>query len=60
MTGIFKVDHRTFGGRIYEYDFETEFAGNNKTESSLAGRIFSDWRFDEQCKKNLKNRKYKE
>lgn len=57
-TGIFKVDHRTFGGRIYAYDFETEFAGNNKEESNIAKRIFTDWKFDEQCRKNLANRKY--
>lgn len=43
--------HNTFGGRIYEYDFDTEHYNG-----SMARRILSDWRFDEQCRKNCENR----
>lgn len=46
--------HRTFGGRIYASDFETEYAprkSRNNEESRIANRIFQDWRFDDMCSK---------
>lgn len=50
--------NRTYGGAIYESDFCTDFANYNTKDkgSSIAKRIQSDLRFDEQCKKNYKNR----
>ncbi len=44
----------TFGGIIYNYDFE----GYNSM-SNIVNRIMSDKRFDEQCKKNAENRDMK-
>ena len=51
-TGNYKVDHATFGGLIYQSDFNTDYSGNtNANGSSIAARIASDWIFDESCKK---------
>lgn len=50
-----KRNHTTFGGIICESDFNTEFRkDNSKNGSSIASRIISDWKFDEQCKKGYK------
>ena len=46
------ADHTTFGGTIYLSDFETDYAGKSQKDSSIARRIMSDWRFDQQCKRN--------
>lgn len=40
--------NNTFGGRIYQSDFSDEPGTRN-----MASRIFSDWRFDYQCLKNI-------
>ena len=44
--------HRTFGGLIYESDFDTNhptnFAGG---KSAVAERIAGDWHFDRLCAK---------
>lgn len=45
------ADHSTFGGLIYNYDFD----GYNSL-SSIAERIASDWKFDNTCKQNALNR----
>ena len=51
-TGNYKVDHTTFGGLIYQSDFNTDYSGNtNANGSVVASKIASDWRFDESCKK---------
>ena len=51
-TGNYKVDHTTFGGTIYQSDFNTDYSGNtNANGSVVASKIASDWRFDESCKK---------
>lgn len=56
-TENYKVDHSTFGGRIYLSDFETDYKGkDNLDESPIAKRIASDMRFDEWCRKNIENR----
>jgi len=56
-TERFKVDHATFGGLIFLSDFETDYRSNNhQNGSSIAQRIVSDLKFDEQCRKNIKNR----
>lgn len=59
-TGIFKVDHRTFGGTIYDSDFETDYAGKSQRESKVVSRIISDHKFDIECMKNIENRNKKE
>ena len=51
------ADHTTFGGLIYPSDFNTDYRGNDQKESSIAKRIASDWKFDQQCKQTIKNRK---
>ena len=50
-TGNYKPDHTTFGGLIYQSDFNTDYSGNSTNGSSIAAKIASDWRFDESCKK---------
>lgn len=54
-TGNYKTDHTTFGGTINFSDFCTDHNRSEKSKS-WAERIMSDWRFDEQCKKNALNR----
>ncbi|MBS6643643.1 MAG: hypothetical protein KH366_08695 [Clostridiaceae bacterium] len=40
--------HRTFGGFLYESDFNTEYKGNASENGSVtANRIASNMRFDE-------------
>lgn len=46
------VRHNLCGGLIYPSDFETYYEGTR----NMAERIASDWRFDELCRKNAKNR----
>lgn len=41
-----------FGGYIYPSDFVTDYDGSR----NIADRIFSDWRFDESCRKNIAKR----
>ena len=41
----------TYGGNICQSDFCTDYTNGNVTE-----RIFSDWAFDKQCRKNEENR----
>ena len=44
--------HNTFGGEIFQSDFNTSYEGTR----NIAARIASDWRFDEQCRKNYEQR----
>ncbi|PNV62815.1 hypothetical protein C0033_07305 [Clostridium sp. chh4-2] len=40
--------HKTFGGFLYEADFNTEYKGNASQDgSTIANRIASSMRFDE-------------
>lgn len=58
--GNAKPNRSTFGGIIYPSDYETDYRRkNNKYGSSIAQRIASDWKFDEQCRKNIENRNTK-
>ena len=50
-----KPDRSTFGGNVYNYDFD----GYNSI-SDITSRIISDWRFDEKCRKNGENYKRKQ
>ena len=54
-TGNYKTDHTTFGGTINFSDFCTDHNRSEKSKS-WAERIVSDWKFDEQCRKNALNR----
>ena len=47
--------HRTYGGAINVESFNTEYRGFS-TLSDIAGQILSDMKFNEQCRKNAKNR----
>lgn len=47
-------NHNTYGGRLYIWDFCTDYEGSR----NIASRIISDWRFDNQCKKNTERRKF--
>lgn len=44
------TDHATFGGNVYNYDFD-----GCTSMSDIAERIISDWKFDERCRKNAQN-----
>lgn len=62
-TGTYKHDPTTFGGLIYESDFNTDFRGKNEKSSTIASRIMADMKFDKQCKQFAesrdKNKKFK-
>ena len=45
------ADHTTFGGKISNYSFNA-----HTTMSDIASQIISGWKFDQQCKQNVKNR----
>lgn len=45
----------TYGGLITEYDFCTDCPRKDKVPS-VADRIFRDFAFDKQCKKNAEGR----
>lgn len=50
-TGIYKADHRTYGGELTQFDFE----GRN-TMVSMAGKIQQGCSFDKLCKTNIEIR----
>lgn len=46
------VDRRTYGGRLYDYDFQMRY----ESLKSVAERIAGDERFDERCKRAIEQR----
>lgn len=44
--------HRGYSGWLNDADFIMS-RGNNQKQSRIAEKIASDWRFDEQCHKNI-------
>ena len=54
-TENYSVNHSTFGGIINFSDFCTDHNRSEKSKS-WAERIVSDWKFDEDCKKNAESR----
>ena len=50
-TGNYKPDRSTCGSKIYNYDFD-----GYTSMSDMVKRIISDWKFDDDCKKNAENR----
>ena len=51
-AGIYKHDPRTFGGLIYNYDFD-----GYVSIQDIAKRILSDQKFDQKWRKNM-NQKF--
>ena len=49
-TGNYNVNHSTCGSVIYNYDFD-----GYVSMASMAERIISDWKFDEDCRKLANN-----
>ena len=49
-TGNYRPDCSTCGSIIYSYDFDGYIS-----MSDMAERIISDWKFDQQCRKNVEN-----
>lgn len=47
----YNTNYSTFRGIIYKGDFDY-----HHSLSDMAERIMSDWKFDEQCRKNAENR----
>ena len=58
-TENYKPDHTRFGGLIYNYDFETDYKRkpSEREGSDIAKRIATDMKFDEQCRRNLTNKR---
>ena len=50
-TGNYKPDNSTCGCVIYNYDFE-----GYVSMSDMAERIISDWKFDDERRKDVSNR----
>ena len=50
-TENYKPDHSTCGSQIYNYDFD-----GYVSISDMAERIISDWKFDEERRKDTLNR----
>ena len=53
ITGNYKTYRSTFGGIISNGDFCTEYS---QKPGEHIEDIISDWKFDEQCRKNIENR----
>ena len=53
-------NHTRFGGYVRSSDFDIypslKDPNGYHTMTDIAERIISDWKFDEQCKKNAENR----
>ena len=58
ITSSNYINYTTFGGVIYDFDFNTEYIGKSKANegSSIARRIASDWKFDNTCSVHAENR----
>lgn len=54
-TGRYKVDHSTFGGVILSSDYDTGHSGSR----NMAARIVAAQNFDNWCKNNKGNDKYR-
>ena len=53
ITNIYTTeDHNTFGGTLYNSDFDTTYSGTH----NIASRIAADMKFDKMCKKNYETK----
>lgn len=49
ITNIYTSEnHNTFGGTLYDSDFNTTYSGTH----NIASRIAADMKFDKMCQKN--------
>lgn len=49
ITNIYTSEnHNTFGGTLYDSDFDTTYSGTH----NIASRIAADMKFDKMCQKN--------
>lgn len=46
------IDRRSYGGKIYDSDFDVEY----RSLSYIASRIAGDMRFDERCRRAVEQR----
>ena len=51
-TENYRTDHSTCGSKIYNYDFD-----GYVSITDMAERIISDWKFDEQRRKDIETGK---
>lgn len=51
-TYNYEMGHSTFGGILYNSDFDTNHSGSR----NMARRIAQDWMFDKHCASNEKIR----
>lgn len=53
ITNIYTTeDHNTFGGTLYDSDFDTSYPETH----NIASRIAADMKFDQMCKKNYQTK----
>ena len=53
ITNIYTSEnHNTFGGTLYDSDFDTTYSGTH----NIASRIATDIKFDQMCKKNYEKK----
>ncbi len=50
-TRNYNVNHSSFGGNIYNHDFD-----RRTSMEDIASRIISDMKFDKRCEQEAKNR----
>lgn len=57
ITNIYTSEnHNTFGGILYDSDFNTTYSGTH----NIASRIAADMKFDKMCQKNYEAKTRKE
>ena len=55
-TQAYRADHTRFGGKIYCSDFNTDHRERSNIHGSMvAHRIAQDFKFDQQCLKNIES-----
>lgn len=53
ITNIYTSEnHNTFGGTLYDSDFDTSYPGTH----NITDRIVADMRFDKMCKRNYETK----
>lgn len=53
ITNIYTSEnHNTFGGTLYDSDFDTTYSGTH----NIASRIAADMKFDKMCQKNYEEK----
>ena len=53
ITNIYTLEnHNTFGGTLYDSDFDTTYSGTH----NIASRIAADMKFDKMCKEKTRKK----